>query len=329
MKRTLPLSMLLLVLLLAVALVFTACGNDTDAEEDEELSESIGSDYNTDQISQKLDALRTSGGFYVKLRVTTTEDGTVETNDLIYAASGNVYLFQTQEDEVYFEYGESALTVIRKEDGVFTKSVLNYGANFTKEQANAMADGYVTLLGGYLGAYRTYASNLPGMTTAKSTATVAGRACDKYTVTAVAAGASATVEICIDRATGACLKFTGSAIAADGSGSGSIECTEFTMPYTVNLPAVDAAHTTIDGRPQSGGNTGTGEGGTTTDLVSFAGENINPAASFDALNVPATGGIGVTYYIQQTTPCTVSFAAKGDVYFTSKITAKGEITEQK
>ena len=65
MKRTLPLSMLLLVILLAVALVFTACGSDTDAEEDEELSESIGSDYNTDQISQKLDALRTSGGFYV------------------------------------------------------------------------------------------------------------------------------------------------------------------------------------------------------------------------------------------------------------------------
>ena len=219
MKRRLPLFMLLLVLLLVAALTLTACGNDKDDGNEDETASGIASDYNVDLITQKLDALRTTSGLYVKLHITSTEDGSVEEYDVIYAASGNVYYFRTQEDEIYLEHGENSLTVYEKEDGVFTKSVINYGAAFTKAQADAMADGYFAALGGYFGAYRAYATAVPGMTTVKSTATVAGRACDKYTVTAAAAGASASLEICIDRATGACLKLSGSASAADGNSS--------------------------------------------------------------------------------------------------------------
>lgn len=258
MKRRFPLVMLLLALLLVVALTFTACGDGNDsAEGSDETSSGIGSDYSVDLIAEKLDALRTEQGLCVKLHIVSTENGTVEEYDLVYAADGNVYYFMTQDDEVYLEFRESALTVYDKEDGAFKKTVMSYGAGFTKEQAKTMADGYAAILSGYFGAYRAYISDVPGMTVAKSAATVAGRACDKYTFTATVPDAKASIEICIDRATGACLKLFGSASAADGSSSGSVECTQFTTPYTVTLPDVNAT----DGRPQGEGSTGTGESG--------------------------------------------------------------------
>ena len=258
MKRRFPLVMLLLALMLVVALTFTACGDgDDSAEGNDETSSGIGSDYSVDLVAEKLDALRTEQGLCVKLHIVSTENGTVEEYDLVYAADGNVYYFMTQDDEVYLEFRESALTVYDKEDGAFKKTVMSYGAGFTKEQAKTMADGYAAILSGYFGAYRAYISDVPGMTVAKSAATVAGRACDKYTFTATVPDAKASIEICIDRATGACLKLFGSASAADGSSSGSVECTQFTTPYTVTLPDVNAT----DGRPQGEGSTGTGESG--------------------------------------------------------------------
>lgn len=258
MKRRFPLLMLLLSLLLVVTMAFTACGDGNDsADGDDDAASGIGSDYSVDLIAERLDALRAENGLYVQLHVSSTENGTVEEYDVVYAAKGNLYYFMTKDDEVYLEFGDTALTVYDKEDGAFKKTVMNYGAGFTKEQAKTMADGYFAALGGYFGAYQAYTSGVPGMTTVKTETTVAGRACDKYAFTATVPDATASIEICIDRATGACLRFSGSASAADGSSSGSVECTQFTTPYTVTLPDVSAT----DGRPQGEG--GTEPGGNT------------------------------------------------------------------
>ncbi|MBR6053074.1 MAG: hypothetical protein IKP55_04775, partial [Clostridia bacterium] len=130
MKRRFPLLMLLLALLLVAALTFTACGggNDSAEEDDDETASGIGSDYSVDRIAEKLDSLRAENGLYVQLRIVSTDNGTAEEYDLIYAAKGNVCYFMTRDDEVYLEFGETALTVYEKEDGAFKKTVMNYGA---------------------------------------------------------------------------------------------------------------------------------------------------------------------------------------------------------
>ena len=351
MKRTWLRPLLLLSLLLIAALLFTACsfGGSGDKDDNKGGSETdngtnngtnngtgttaasgIAADYNVEQIAQRLDGLRTSNGLYVKLHVTSTEEnGTVDNYDLIYAANANLYYVVTEEGEYYFDCGDTTFTTYRKiADGVFTKTVMTYTEAYTKAQAEAGMSGQMAGLLGFFGIYQEF-GNVPGMTTVKSTATVAGRSCDKYTMSAAAMGAAATIEICIDRTTGMCLKLSGTAITAeDGSGSATFECTEFRTPYTVTLPTVDAAHTTVDGRPQSDDNTGagTGEGGSgtgtgedggntgTVTLVSFAGEGIGANATFMTLTDPQNGGFAITYNIQQTNPAIVVFAAKDGVY---------------
>ena len=203
-----------------------------------------------------------TAGIYVKLKITGQSDGeAAETEYYAYGAKGEIYYFMYGEDEdqIYLDLTAAdscTMYTCEKNNGnlAWSKTTTPYTSEFNKEtmkqQAEAMAAGVWSWFGYYAGA--------TGEGT-KTTATMLGRTCDKYSIKQSAAtwGAKGEVdcEYWIDQATGVCLKYSvsGSAVTKEGATSGSfaMEATEFRTNWTPTLPAT----TTTTGGGTSGGNT--------------------------------------------------------------------------
>ena len=88
------------------------------------------------------------------------------------------------------------------------------------------------MINGFMTMYQAY----EGMDAVKTSDTVAGRSCDKYTISYASLGVAVTYSFSIDKATGACLKWDISGASVDASGSVSFVCKEFKTNYKITLP---------------------------------------------------------------------------------------------
>ena len=258
---------LVVVISVLCMVAFAACGNKET--EEGAGSASISADYDYTLIESKVNELAGADGIFVKLHVQTAATGEQSHSfDVALGIKNNVYYYLTEEDEYYFDFSnENYYVSYSKEDGVWTKEVGNYNAYVTKAMAEQMAKAASAGIIGYMGWY----SSLSGGAT-KSTATVAGRNCDKYTLKDIAISASYSLEVCIDKATGICLKYAATGAVQGESASVSIECTEFNTSYTPVLPTVNGGNNSQgsgngnnqgnnQGSGESGNNQGSGEGG--------------------------------------------------------------------
>ena len=253
---------------LCVVALLVACSG---GKEEESTGVSIAADYNPALIESKINEIAGTNGIYVKLRVQTAATG--ETSHDFNVALGiknNIYYYLTEDNEYYFDFSnENYYVTYSKEDGVWTKEVANYNAYVTKALAEQMAKAASAGILGYMGLY----SDLSG-SAAKSTATVAGRECDKYTFKDSAVSASYSLEVCIDKQTGVCLKYAAAGSAAGERASISLECVEFNTSYSPVLPSVSGQNGANggDNGTNSNGNQGTGQG---TNQNGPGGENGN------------------------------------------------------
>lgn len=253
-----------------VALSLVACGVDVDGGD-----ASIANDYNSETTERNVNSLRTTNGYYLKytLFASSSDDDEDTREEMILAANGDVYYYKQNGEETIFDLSNQEYSVSYEKDeseNDWSKTITYYDGQYYT-QANVKAAAMTEF--NVAGLYMTYYADMgmeDGMS--KSSATVAGRSCDKYSWGVSASMLVASVnyhyDCYIDTATGICLKwtFTGSASAmGQGSGSGAVnfECQEFRTNYNINLPQVSAQNTTTNDYRNVGGNGqgGNGQGG--------------------------------------------------------------------
>ncbi|MBR4801056.1 MAG: hypothetical protein IK048_05275 [Clostridia bacterium] len=274
-------SKLLLIVAIVVVMamlvaVLTSCGLKNTVENlmgggnnGDEIN--ISDDYDSTQVEAHLNALKADGVF-VKLQLdySDSDDGAGETEYMAYGAKGDIYFYQYGDanDQVYVDMRSDDYIVVYEMDAeegqapVWTKEITYYDQYYTKETIQRLALVEAGSVWMYLA---NYAQVGAGAGT-KSTATVAGRSCDKYVYSEGYAGIggafSYSQEYCIDKGTGVCLKYAASvsATSLEGSGSAAVnfEATQFLTTWNPTLPTVDEAHTTYTNEPQNGSSGGNG-----------------------------------------------------------------------
>ena len=254
MKRKLSLLAIVVALVLVLTMIFVAC-NKKDDDANTSGGSSITADYNYQQIASKVTELAGSNGIFVKLHISSTDNGRTETYDIALGVRGQVYYFLTSEGESYVDLtSDQYYDVYTTYNGTWRKVRANYSEQVTKD---TLITSYAAMAYGYFGMYQ-YLTTYEGV---KTTATVAGRSCDKYTFTQSAYGATASSEVCIDKATGICLKWAASGSYQGDSGAITFECTQFDTNYTITLPQDGQAVTPSGGGQQGGSGEGGQQGG--------------------------------------------------------------------
>ena len=221
---------------------------------------SISDDYNADTTQRNVNNIRTTGGYRITYRLTTesSDESSENTNDtLTLAAKNDVYYVKNSnvsEQYVDLSNEEYASVYTKGEDG-WTLTIKAYDEDYTKADAKEAFTAFES----YFIMYATLDEGLE-----KSSATVAGRACDKYSwgvSVNFIVSASAKSECYIDKETGICLKWTANASASgigvdSGSGSANFECTEFIIGFTPTLPTGNEIVETVDLRVDLNGDGG-------------------------------------------------------------------------
>ena len=254
MKRKLSLLAIVVALVLVLTMIFVAC-NKKDDDANTSGGSSITADYNYQQIAGKVTELANANGLFVKLHISSTSNGQTDTYDVALGVNGQVYYVLSDGDEVYLDLtSDQYYDVYTPYNGTWRKARANYSEQVTKE---TLVTTYSAMLYGYFGMYQ-YVTSYDSV---KTTATIAGRSCDKYTFTETAYGATASSEVCIDKATGICLKWSAAGSYQGNSGSLSFECTQFDTSYTATLPQDGQAVTPSGGGQQGGSGEGGQQGG--------------------------------------------------------------------
>ncbi len=256
MKKKLWLILFTVILVVCITATFVACGNK---EADEEGGASIAADYDYTLIENKINEIAGTDGIFIKLHAQTSATGETDRSfDIALGIKNDIYYFKDQENEYYYDLSSDVKAVVySKEDGVWSKEETAYNAYLTKAQYVQVAKGASAGIIGYMGFYSGLSGNA-----VKSSATVAGRACDKYTIKETAAASAYSLEVCIDKATGVCLKYAASGAVPTARAGVSLECTEFNTSYTPVLPTVGGGNSQGNGGSgEQGGNGGSGEQG--------------------------------------------------------------------
>ena len=254
MKRKLSLLAIVVALILVLTMIFVAC-NKKDDDADTSGGSNITADYNYEQIASKVTELANANGLFVKLHISSTNNGQTDTYDIALGVHGQVYYVLSYGNEVYLDLtSDQYYDVYTPYNGTWRKVRTNYSEQVTKE---SLVTTYSAMIYGYFGMYQ-YLTSYEGV---KTTATVAGRSCDKYTFTQTAYGATASSEVCIDKATGICLKWAAAGSYQGDSGAVTFECTQFDTSYTATLPQDGQAVTPSGGGQQGGSGEGGQQGG--------------------------------------------------------------------
>ena len=254
MKRKLSLLAIVVALILVLTMIFVAC-NKKDDDADTSGGSNITADYNYQQIASKVTELANANGLFVKLHISSTNNGQTDTYDVALGVHGQVYYVLSYGNEIYLDLtSDQYYDVYTPYNGTWRKVRTNYSEQVTKE---SLVTTYSAMIYGYFGMYQ-YLTSYEGV---KTTATVAGRSCDKYTFTQTAYGATASSEVCIDKATGICLKWAAAGSYQGDSGAVTFECTQFDTSYTATLPQDGQAVTPSGGGQQGGSGEGGQQGG--------------------------------------------------------------------
>lgn len=339
--------LLVLCVALSIAFAMAACNDSTkpNGTDDNGNGSATGTfDYQASAVAGQLDAMRLSDGYLIRYRATGTEVSN-DFEEVTLGAKGNVYYVGLSDEEYYYDVSNAEYAVFydKEEGGAWHKRVMYYGTYYTKEQALNAMQSYFNAHSAWLTYYQSFTSSMSNVT--KSTGTVAGRNCDKFTFSAAAltgkglSTVSAQYTCYVDKATSICLKWEASATVDGKTESYGMECVEFNANPTFTLPTVSEANTTVtgreDGNEQGQGENGNeqgeqggdeqgeqgvaGQGGTT---IATDYPNIGNASIVNAL---VGGGFRVTYKIgasidangnvQNDALDTYTLAAKGNKFY--------------
>ncbi len=228
---------LILVMVIMMMLVLTACGSDTqEAATDNtdqtavENNRDATTPENTDGTFDYSDtylADHLQGDYSITYRFTyytEGEDTLVQT--ITCARAGDGYYIKMGEEStiLYIKNGEKYDMYVGDPNGNLTKIE---GMVATEEEVQAATLPFL----GYMGAYAEYDDALHK----SGDATVAGRSCEQYTYEGAYLDTSARYDYYIDKETGACLKFFMAVSDNNIKGSYEFECTEF-KTSGVSLP---------------------------------------------------------------------------------------------
>ncbi|MBO4535472.1 MAG: hypothetical protein J5755_05995, partial [Clostridia bacterium] len=282
MKSKLFLIIMTLCLVLCVVCCMSACdlfdkgGNGDNGQSGEQGGEqgggqgggqSGGFDYQASAIATRLDAMRQGNGYLLRFEVEAMEN--LNASTITLAAKGDIYYVAVNDDECFYDASASDHMDYyekRNAEAEWGKHTMAYSTYYTREQALDSMKAYIESNSLWLSYYDGFGTSLEEAT--KTSATLLGRACDKYTFTAAALGmnfnmVTAHYECYVDKQTSICLKWHYSAIADGESASWTMECTEFNTNPTLTLPQVA-------GGEQGGGEQGGGNGNADTHTVQMA-----------------------------------------------------------
>ncbi len=219
--------------LLSLLLGLTSCGGLFGLGKGDE----VVLEYDVEEMQANMDRIKNEDGILIELTVTSIETGQMaESEKMTYAETRNYFYYHAGEQELYMDFSDvtKAVTYTKNSEGVWEKYDTVYAdTGLTREQLEAQNALYTAGFFGYLGNYSQFA----GQSMKKSSETVAGRECDKFSLSVGAFGYGINYAFAIDRETGMCLKWEyGASAGMEGSASVSFTCTKFETPYTVTLP---------------------------------------------------------------------------------------------
>lgn len=201
-------------------------------------------DYDATMIEENVDTYLVDEGFLVELSVSVVEAGEQgEPQTVVYAQKGEVFYYSILGEEFIIDFSDPAkATAYLKAEGVWFKHVDEYTETLKREDIEASYGNYTETIFEYFGMY----SDFSGMLMEKTECEVAGRACDKFTVSIGILEFGIGYSFCIDKQTGMCLEWQLNAAAGEGTESGiSFMCNRFETPYEIAIPA-DAIDGDID-----------------------------------------------------------------------------------
>ena len=205
-------------------------GNENGNEKEDDTT-SVKEDYDSSQIENKLDALRQKDGYFIKYEYQDDEEPTI----IAFGAKGDLFYLISNGEEAIFDLShEDHMDNYTKTDDEWSLSTIEYKDGLTKEYAQAIVDSYSALANSLCTMYEVITDD----NFVKSSATIAGRACDQYT-TLVTAGVFIKYTVCVDKETGACLKWLVEGTTDAGRVSATFECTQFATSYNIELPEVE------------------------------------------------------------------------------------------
>ncbi len=228
MKKTVTIILSILLLLLT----FVSC----DTEDDQGALASL--DYDSSKVQENMEKLINEKGLYIELSVSgRDENGETEQEVIAYGETATAFYYKSDGRESIIDFSNDAYAVSyeRDENEKWEKDTIVYAdIGMTKETFQQTYSTYTSILFSYFSSYSVYS----GFDMKKSSDTVAGRACDKFTYEATALGAGVTYTFSIDKETGMCLKWEATAAAlGEGMATADFTCTEFKTEYTIEIPA--------------------------------------------------------------------------------------------
>lgn len=197
-------------------------------------------DHKAEEVDDNIQTLIDTNGLFIKYEYHSESSDDEEDEDgvVAFGAKDNVFYISYGDEETYIDLSsDTAMVVYTKYDDEWEKNTTEYSQYFTKETAMEVSKSYALLVNSFMTMYQAYQS----IGATKTSDTVAGRSCDKYTTTMAAYGVSATYSFSIDRETGACLKWEASGASTEGSGAVTFTCVEFKTNYTITLPEAKEA----------------------------------------------------------------------------------------
>ena len=258
MKKNVLLFAVVLCLVIALVTAMTACSGIVDkikdlANENDDSGDNTGDngkgnasefEYESSAAAQALETMRQDKGYLIRYNISATEDD--DANTVSIGAKGDIYYVASGESEYYYDAsGEDAIVYYTKysAEADWTKSSMEFSEYFTREDAIESMEAVIQLHSGWLTYYQEFVSSMDGAT--KTTGSVVGRSCDKYTFSAAAltgkglSTARATYECYVDKSTSICLKWTQTLTAEGRTESWSMECVAFSTNPDFTLPTVE------------------------------------------------------------------------------------------
>lgn len=210
--------------------------NNENNGNNNQTSSTVSQDHKAEEVEEKIQALIDINGLFLKYEYHAEEsDGETATGAMAFGADGDIYYIMNDDEEAYFDFSDNTkLVSYRKYDGEWSKEEMNYNEDFTREQAEEVTKAYASMVTGFMTMYQAYEE----LDTVKTSDTVAGRACDKYTTVVTTFGVSISYSFSLDKTTGVCLKWDVSGYSTEGNASVTFECKEFKTNFKITLPVI-------------------------------------------------------------------------------------------
>ena len=222
-----------------MALAFVACDNGNNNQTSGAADkETVAMDHDYREVDENLETLGKSTGYMITYTVSSssTEEQT-ERFSVTLGMKGDIYYVKSEDgDEAYYDLSDENSAVVYAKnagDSEWSKYSVSYEQTAKASYMSTVKSEFMS----FAQAYDIFANSRA----TKSTATICGRTCDKYTVnySFLAFGnISLTYEVCIDTETSVCLKLYCAGSFEGSGGAVNFECTAFDTNPTFTLPTV-------------------------------------------------------------------------------------------